>query len=409
MKNIVLCADGTWSGPAEVDPAGVATPTNVQRLFEGLAGRLTTPVGAEMERRFDAAPAGQAPGQIARYIHGIGDTPDELARLVEGDFGLGLVHRVVRGYLFLSRVYVAGDALYLVGFSRGAYTARALAGLIAAKGLLDWRGLGLDAGASEPVARAVGMQAWIDYRRSVCTAELGNDLDTFWHGAQELLGDWLHPAPAPRYLGGVPIRAVGVWDTVGALGIPLGEDSGRRIDLFQFADRRLSDRVAHGLQAVAIDEQRIDFTPTLWEARTNVAQVLFPGAHADVGGGYAPSECGLSNGALRWLAGRLARLGLRLAPGPWPQAHARGLEHRPWLATVRPTGPRSFPAGFALSSSCVDRLAAARVPVQAASAGAAPVLAPYRPANLVPDYLEPGSWAVRADVRRADIEAVDMA
>lgn len=409
MTNIVFCADGTWNGPAESDPAGVATPSNVQLLFQGLAGRLETPVGAQMLRVLDAPARGGGPAQIARYLHGIGDTPDALARLVDGDFGIGLVHRLVRGYTFLSSRYAAGDAIYLIGFSRGAYTVRALAGLIAAKGLLDWRGLGLApepaSGPGDPRAYAIAMQAWIDYRRATDTGQFGNELDTFWHEAKNRLGDWLQPVPAPRYIADVPIRVVGVWDTVGALGIPLGEDSGRRIDLFGFANLRLSDRVAHGLQALAIDERRLDFTPTFWEPREQVVQVLFPGAHADVGGGYPPDECGLANCALRWMAAQLAALGLVLGEAEWPAADARGLEHRPWLNTLRPTGPRQFPPGFELSQSCIDRLLAPQVPMAAADPHAAPALAPYRPANLVPGYLVPDTWRVRAGVPVAAIDA----
>jgi uncharacterized protein (DUF2235 family) len=398
MKNIVLCADGTWNGPTEEDPAGVDTPSNVQLLFQGLAGSLTTPVGPEMERRLESPADGGGPAQVAKYIHGIGDTHDEMARVLEGDFGIGLVHRVVRGYTYISRNYAPGDCIYIVGFSRGAYTARALAGLIAAQGLLDWQGLGLDPQHSDERAYAIAMQAWVDYRRSTDTGDLGNDLDSFWHDAKDRLGDLLRPVPLPRYVADVPIEAVGVWDTVGALGIPVGEDSGRRVDLYAFANRDLSERVAHGLQALAIDEQRIDFTPTLWEPRSNVVQVLFPGAHADVGGGYPPHECGLSNGALRWMADRLARIGLRFATDHWPGADAKGLEHRPWLNSLRPCGPRSFPAGFELAGTCVARLAAPQVPMAAASAGTPPILAPYRPANLLPRYLEPTSWAVRPGV-----------
>lgn len=404
MKNIVLCADGTWNGPMEVDPAGVGTPSNVQLLFQRLAGQRTTPVGIEMERKLEAPANGNGPAQIAKYIHGIGDTNDKIARVLEGDFGIGLVHRLVRGYTFISRTYAPGDSIYIVGFSRGAYTARALAGLIATQGLLDWRGLRLDSEQSDDRAYAIAMQAWVDYRRSTDTGDLGNDLDTFWRDAKSRLSDLLQPVPAPRYLAGVPIKAVGVWDTVGALGIPDGDGTGRRTDLFAFANRSLSDRVAYGLQALAIDEQRIDFTPTFWEPRSNVVQVLFPGAHADVGGGYPQDECGLSNGALRWMVSRLARIGLRFASIDLPAADATGLEHRPWLDTSRPIGPRAFPTGFELSSTCVARLATPDVPLAAAGAGAPRTFAPYRPTNLVPNYLEPTSWTRQAGVAEAEIE-----
>ena len=79
------------------------------------------------------------------------------------------------------------------------------------------------------------------------------------------------------------IKAVAVWDTVGALGLP---DIDGAESNYGFIDTSLSERVERGLHAVALDEQRVDFVPTLWSAAPNVTQMVFPGAHADVGGGY---------------------------------------------------------------------------------------------------------------------------
>jgi Uncharacterized alpha/beta hydrolase domain (DUF2235) len=97
-----------------------------------------------------------------------------------------------------------------------------------------------------------------------------------------------------------PIEAVAVWDTVGSLGIPLYSDRLVRLDVFRFADAKSSANVKQGRHTIAVDEQRADFTPTLWDDREGVVQVLFPGAHADVGGGYplTNNESGLSDGAL---------------------------------------------------------------------------------------------------------------
>lgn len=402
MKNIVVCADGTWNGPFEIGTSGIAIPSNVQLLFQNLAGELTTPEGDEMERVFTSPSDAGTILQIAKYIHGIGDTPDKKARKVEGDLGLGLVHRLVRGYTFISRHFEAGDAIYIVGFSRGAYTARALAGLIARSGLLDWSSLGLGVDAKQDVADAIGMKAWIDYRRKVCRSDLGNDLDTLWHEAAELLCDVVHHVPPPRYVERVQVTAVGVWDTVGALGIPVGDDTGRRADLYEFADVALSKRVTHGFHALSIDEQRVDFTPTLWEARESVTQVLFPGAHADVGGGYPPEETGLSNGALRWMVSRLAQIGLRFDCPDWPTVDPKGLLHRQLAGTAH-VSLRTFPAGLELSATCAARLAAPAAPVTNEVAGAPPIWEPYRPANLLEHYLTPEMSGVRAGVVVADI------
>ena len=124
-KNIVLCLDGTWNGPNSKDKDGNQTPTNVQKLFEALSG--SAPLApTDQEKEFAQAAGGDvATGQVGKYIYGVGVESNLLAKAVEGAVGLGLVARVVRGYTYLSRVYEPGDRLYILGFSRGAYTARA--------------------------------------------------------------------------------------------------------------------------------------------------------------------------------------------------------------------------------------------------------------------------------------------
>ena len=95
------------------------------------------------------------------------------------------------------------------------------------------------------------------------------------------------------------IQMVGVWDTVGALGIPLPALMPLNNIFFNFHNTSLHANVRFGYQALAIDEMRTDFKPTLWNERQGIEQVWFGGAHADVGGGYA--EHGLSDIALNWM------------------------------------------------------------------------------------------------------------
>jgi hypothetical protein len=177
---------------------------------------------------------------------------------------------------------------------------------------------------------------------------------------------------------------VAVWDTVGALGIPAFNNQLVAVDVFQFADTALSPNVKNGRQAISIDEQRADFTPTLWDPAPRITQVLFPGAHADVGGGYTTSntESGLSDCALRWITRELEGLGVRFtvptiveAPNPAGTAHRPWL-HPPWLAL--PRAARNLPPGLVLSQAVIDRINAGPVvPDPAAS----PI--PYAPTNIV--------------------------
>jgi uncharacterized protein (DUF2235 family) len=387
-KNIVLCLDGTWNGPDNKDPAGNQTPTNVQKLFEALSG--SGPLGpADDEKEFPlAAAAGPAPSQVGKYIHGIGARDNVLARAVEGAVGLGLVARVVRGYTYLSRVYEPGDDLFILGFSRGAYTARALAGFVTRQGLLDWKAMNLVAGSQE--SYSAGLAAWQQYKKAIYQNKGGvlQDLAQVVTALHDSFDLGLHPSPKLQFAGNVGVTAVGVWDTVGALGIPdIQERDGSavRVDVFQFCDSVLNANVAHGFHAVAIDEQRVDFTPSLWDAREGVVQVLFPGAHADVGGGYTLAESGLSNAGLAWMARQVAAVGVQFDKMPAGEASAVAIQHQPWAESALKvkTGPRQFPPGLRLSQRVLQRLSAGKVPVQLGAADGAP----YRPKNIVNSYV----------------------
>jgi hypothetical protein len=384
-KNIVLCLDGTWNGPNS-ETRGVLTPTNVQKVFENLKGSV--PLQAtdnELEITYAEGDGGAS--QVAKYIHGVGNVNNVLAKMAEGAVGLGLVARIVRGYTYLSRQYQPGDRIYIVGFSRGAYTARALAGFVAGKGLLDWNAMQLTAGSES--SYSAGLSAWRQYKESMHGGAssvlhwLADSITTLYDRVE--LG--LHPPPALKLVTDIPITAVAVWDTVGALGIPdIRTEDGAlvRLDEFRFCNNDLSARVANGFQALAVDEQRVDFTPTLWNPRDGVVQVLFPGAHADVGGGYPPNESGLSNGALLWMTNCLSLAGVLFARMPPWEPNACDIAHRPWAdqPLKLALAPREFPPQLGLSQRVVQRLAAQKVPVE----GMEPER--YLPANLLNSYLK---------------------
>jgi uncharacterized protein (DUF2235 family) len=389
-KNIVICLDGTWNGPdAKADDGSGFTPSNVQKLFEALAGSAPlSPTQDECE--IEVAASATSGAQVAKYIHGVGDaTRNALARAVQGAVGLGLVGRVVRGYTYLSRNYTAGDRIYIVGFSRGAYAARALAGLVVSQGLLDWAAMNLTEGSEE--SYSAGLAAW-----QRCKAAMHAGDPSVLQGIADVVTRLrddvhlrMHPAPPLRFVSPVPIEAVGVWDTVGALGVPVVtvQASGvERADVFEFANTRLAASVKHGFHAIAADEQRVDFTPSIWEDRDGVVQVIFPGAHADVGGGYPANESGLSNGALAWMVRQLAGVGV-LFSGPLPHvADAFAIQHTPWSPSkvVYVLSPRRFRSGLRLSQSLLQRLAA---PAPGVRVGVQPAATPYRPSNLVDGYL----------------------
>ena len=132
-KKIVFCADGTWNGPAERTGASVidgddehgelmcSSVTNVVKLFGNLAGRVTTDTLAlrNEQEKVLLNPDGSV-AQVAKYLHGVGDSSNFLIRLLGGTLGVGIISRIVRGYTFISRHYMPGDEIHIVGFSRGA-------------------------------------------------------------------------------------------------------------------------------------------------------------------------------------------------------------------------------------------------------------------------------------------------
>ena len=370
-KTIVFCADGTWNGPDGL-PATTTAVTNVYRLFEALAGDVTTDTTAgegECER--------DLPGvQIGKYLDGVGVSSNPLVHLLGGGLGAGIIARIVRGYTFISRNYVAGDRIVLTGFSRGAYTARALGGMIAAMGLLDAAREDLN---DRDAAYRAGVSVWFDYRRRAGQG------DPVWLERIDALAGgfsaFLATAPTLLRIADVPIEAIGVWDTVGSLGIPdhIGADGST--DVFRFADTALANCVGHGFHAVSLDERRTSFVPTLWDHDPRIEQMLFPGAHADVGGGYPESDqpAGLAYCALGWMRSSLTDVGVRFS-GEVPPANALGVAHQPWnegVFATMPNAARRFPPGvMTLSEAVLSRLSA----VVLAAPGATP--ARYAPDNV---------------------------
>ena len=267
MKRLVVCCDGTWNKPDN------ETVTNVEKI-------------ARTVQSDPAATGGDY--QLVYYISGVGAGSYEADRLLGGAFGFGLFHNVIACYRFLAQNYAPGDEIFIIGFSRGAYTARSVAGMVGRVGLLTKVSL-----VEERLPEAVHLYQ----RTQMPSGAFGESVDEFKH-------DHCHPAR---------VTFLGVFDTVGALGVP-----GFQRLTPRFHDVQLSGQVERARQALAIDETRLKFAPTLWETPpepgdaptedARVKQVWFEGAHSDVGGGYR--ETGLSDTSLLWMAGEAHDAGL---------------------------------------------------------------------------------------------------
>ena len=218
-KIILIQKDGIWNKPIEEIDQDTDAPSNVFKLFNLLAGKqgdgihfnMATGRISEYEKNYivDTQTV-----QIAKYINGVGNSSVKLNRILGGAFGFGLIERIARGYTFISRNYVEGDKIFIVGFSRGAYTARALAGLIANKGLLARK---FNQGEAESYDMAI--RAWYSYRNGIQQTAYRNNfqnlLTAFTSIKNFLLQNTLSDSD---FIQNVPVEAVAVWDTVGALG-----------------------------------------------------------------------------------------------------------------------------------------------------------------------------------------------
>lgn len=264
MQRHIVLYDGTWNDPAD--------RTNVFRLARCILDRDASGV----PQRFN-------------YDTGVGTGAGALDKLFGGAFGIGLSRNLMQGYQDLAKNYNPGDEIWIFGFSRGAYTARSLAGIIRKCGLLDiYTPKLLD-------------QAYKLYR-DTSEAPDGKKCSAFRK-------DFSHEPD---------IHFLGVWDTVGALGIPGSAISEK--GAYRWHDQQISKTVKHAYHAMALDEHRKSYDTTMWTTadgkkkpeNTAVEQCWFIGAHANVGGGYGEDK--LAELPLAWMMQKAAAAGLALRP-----------------------------------------------------------------------------------------------
>lgn len=206
--------------------------------------------------------------------------------------GSGVGGQIADAYAHLASRYRPGDRVFLFGYSRGAFAVRSLAGMIHRVGLLR------EKAATQRNIRMV----WRHYR-------LGPE-----RRAARVFA-------AARCHDHVPIRMIGVWDTVKALGVRLPLLWMLSEARYAFHDAKLSDNVQNGFQALALDETRAAFRPLVWhtndDTHTRVEQVWFRGAHSDIGGqiGDFTAARPLANIPLVWMLDRAEGCGLDLPAG----------------------------------------------------------------------------------------------
>ncbi|RFU31036.1 hypothetical protein B7463_g5331, partial [Scytalidium lignicola] len=312
-KRLLLCCDGTWmdSDNGFTKPtlipyqpnASLQVPSNVTRI-----SRALTKVGLDGKH------------QIIYYHSGVGSGGGAVDALTGGLLGTGISENIREVYSFIVANYVPGDDIILIGFSRGAFTARSVAGMIKDIGLLTRDGMRY----FYPIFKDMENSANPHYHDKFPDIPFpnkptGSDQDEVQRRYKAKLEKRgltrVHDPDGSK----ICVHAVAVWDTVGSLGIPdisflsrLGFPHSTKE--YRFYDTNLSPDIRYGFQALALDEHRRPFSPAVWERNamdkgaTDLRQVWFPGSHANVGGGYDDQE--IANISLAWMMDQLASIGV---------------------------------------------------------------------------------------------------
>lgn len=303
MKRLVFCFDGSWNR------LSAPNPTNVV-----ITAQSVSPVAKDGMR------------QIIHYDPGVGTGVND--KWTGGLFGGGLIDKIVDGYTFLVFNYEPGDEIFVFGFSRGAFTARAFVGMVRQVGILQRKhatriGDAVELYKQHKPGDGHDTEPLLRFRAEFSPQLCIDEEEDAWRVAN-LPGYKTGAAAVLR------IKYVGVWDTVAAIGVPT--------DLFfakyankdeQYFDSDLSPLVVSARHAVAIDEDRTTFAPTLWPNFEDLnaslgyppaapdapyQQKWFPGHHGSVGGGG--DIRGLSDRALVWILDGAERMGLEVDRDP---------------------------------------------------------------------------------------------
>ncbi|KAF9040575.1 hypothetical protein BJ165DRAFT_308104 [Panaeolus papilionaceus] len=286
FKRLVICCDGTWQDGMSQHRSEYTNVLRIARSIHYEDMRFQPPIP-----------------QIVFYQSGIGTESNFYSEYVEGTTGGSLADKVEEAYAFIAHNYSPGDEIFLFGFSRGAYTARMVAMFVGAIGVLDRKDM--DHFAS----------IFINFQK------LGKSKDSKERDElAERLAPWRDPNSKGRQRADIDgdkfnIKCIGVWDTVGSLGLPeeVIIKSKRTSTLFGFPDRILGEHIENAFQALALNEMRVDFNCNKFEQselgrkkRQTLRQCWFAGCHTDIGGGYRNHD--LSDITLIWMLAQVEHM-----------------------------------------------------------------------------------------------------
>lgn len=264
MRRLIVCCDGTWNHPDQKGRNdGPRKPSNIVKI-----ARSINPIDSD------------GVSQIVFYDKGVG-TGNTWDKISGGIKGKGLDENIIDAYRFLANNYHDEDEIYIFGFSRGAYTARSLTGFIQHVGMLP------------KFHTYFTPEAFQLYQNK------DEDISFFRTNHQSK---------------DVKIKFIGVFDTVGSMGIPLKIFNNHNINKYSFHDTKLGTIIDNAYHALAIDERRKPFNPTLWDdsilPHQKMEQRWFAGVHTNIGGGY--EKDGLANITLHWMLHHATEVGLEI-------------------------------------------------------------------------------------------------
>jgi uncharacterized protein (DUF2235 family) len=321
-RNLIVCSDGTSNSKR--------TKTNVWRFHHALKPLY---------------------GKDCFYDRGVGSFAADITGKA---FGTGVDQNLRECYEFLVRRWEPGDRIFLFGFSRGAFTVRSLANFIDLVGLVA------------PTKKKVSVRNRKGpgrIRKSLQKINVQRAYDLYRLSRKQVFEREITKARDEIGLRECPVYCIGVWDTVGAIGLPARRNDPKAHLKHRHHRTDLSPTVRYAFQALALDDERQVFWPDRFDAPgrpdQTVEEVWFAGMHSDVGGGYE-KEKRMSNVALRWMASKMpATLGISRSTFPVQEADSKGPMHdsRTGAAKAYRRRVRRPRPGAKAHASVLDRIA----------------------------------------------------
>ena len=319
-KRVILCFDGEWECPPDPSVWRFSAQPSTKQSRSGV--QPDTLPATNVFRLYQSILPRSGDGRVQQKWYEPGTTIPWFKRFRDGPFGYGLDRTILESYAYLAATYDPGDEVYMYGFSRGAYIARSLIGLLALAGLpsptlLNEEHVQLVRKAASSLSASGDATAHL--RKCLMQTVTAPDSHVF-DDAYRMYRTLQNATQTSRVLGRrragseITISFLGLWDSVGPLGIPTNALRWLNEHRYNFRDTELSPIVQQACHALAIDEHRADHNATLWTSPPKVAQIIeqrwFAGAHGDLGGTYLDRD--LANVSLAWIWRRSMAKGLAM-------------------------------------------------------------------------------------------------